>query len=100
MTLINQLKADLASAHVRQQAGRFTRLTLVAFGAQLAAVGTGHLSRDALAGLAVGALEAAYRQWAPVVPWRLVAQRLHLLTVPESSPVTGGGGAPQAPAGQ
>lgn len=100
--LVTQLQAELASAHVRQQAARFTRLTVIAVGAQLAALGTAHLTRDALAGLAVGALEAAYRQWAPVVPWQTLAERLHLVaaaTAPAVSPVTGGD-APQAPAGQ
>lgn len=79
MFLVDQIKADLASAHVRQQAGRFVRLTVVAFGAQIAAIGSGHLGRDALIGAAVGAVEAAYRQWAQVVPWAQLGERLHLV---------------------
>lgn len=74
--IVKQLRAELASTHVCQQAGRFARLAAVAFAAQLAALGTTHLTRDALAGVAVGAIEAAYRQWAPVVPWRTVAAKL------------------------
>jgi len=55
-TIINQLRAELADAHAAQQAARFGRLLLVTTGAQLAALGTAHLGRDALigAGCAVG----------------------------------------------
>jgi hypothetical protein len=77
--IIDQLRADLASAHLRQQAARFTRLTVVAFGAQLATLGTGHLGWEALAGVAVGAVEVGYRQWAPTVPWTQVTTRLREL---------------------
>ncbi len=87
MSLVDQIKTDLASAHVRQQAGRFVRLTAIAFGAQLAAIGTGHLDRSALIGAAVGAVEAAYRQWAPVVPWTALAERLHLLGAVQAAAV-------------
>ena len=81
--IVNEFRAELASAHLQAQVGRFVRLAVVTFGAQLAALGTGHLSRDALAGVAVGAVEAAYRQWAPVVPWAAIAARLHLLAAPQ-----------------
>lgn len=74
--VVDQLRADLASAHARAQAGRFGRLTIVAFLAQLAALGTGHLGWDAVGALAVGAVETAYRQWAPTVPWAQVTAKL------------------------
>lgn len=41
----------------------FARLALAAFAAQLAATGTGHLDAKGLASLALGALEAGYRQY-------------------------------------
>ncbi|WP_034090444.1 hypothetical protein [Streptacidiphilus albus] len=85
--IVNEFRAELASAHLQAQVGRFVRLAVVTFGAQLAALGTGHLSRDALAGVAVGAVEAAYRQWAPVVPWAAIAARLHLLAAQQPSAV-------------
>ncbi len=85
-TIINQLRAELADAHAAQQAARFGRLLLVTTGAQLAALGTAHLGRDALIGAAVGAVETAYRQWAPVVPWAVLAAKLHLIAaVPAAS---------------
>ncbi|MGK4583495.1 hypothetical protein [Kitasatospora sp. HPMI-4] len=104
MSLVDQLKADLTSAHAGAQLGRFLRLGVVAFGAQLATLGADHLGRDALIGAAVGAVEAAYRQWAPVVPWAEMAQRLHVLDairsvpapvappVPPAAPTAPGGG--------
>ncbi|MFI9271909.1 hypothetical protein ACIGXM_14480 [Kitasatospora sp. NPDC052896] len=79
MTLVDQVKADLKSAHLQEQAGRVVRLTTVAFGAQLVTLGTDHLGWKAVAGAAVGAIEAAYRQWAPTIPWAAVAARLHVL---------------------
>ena len=79
MFIVDQLKKDLASAHVRQQAARVVRLFVFAFASQLAALGTGHLDRTALLSLVVGAAEAVYRQIAPVVPWAALAERLHLL---------------------
>jgi len=96
-SILNEIKTELASTHARAQAGRFVRLAVVAFGAQLAALGTGHLTRDALAGVAVGAVEAAYRQWAPVVPWGQVAAKLHLVATPALAPTAASGGV-QAPA--
>jgi hypothetical protein len=87
--IVDQLRADLANAHLKQQAGRFGRLTIVAFAAQLATLGTGHLGWDAVGAVAVGAVEAAYRQWAPTVPWSAVAERLRDLLP---------GGSPAAPA--
>jgi len=77
--IITALRAELADAHAAQQAARFGRLLLVTTGAQLAALGTAHLGRDALIGAAVGAVETAYRQWAPVVPWAALAAKLHLI---------------------
>lgn len=79
MFVVDQLKRDLASSHLWQQAARVTRLFIFAFASQLAALGTSHLDRKALLSLLVGAAEAAYRQAAPVVPWTQLAQRLHLL---------------------
>lgn len=67
-SLVREFEREVRSAHVRQQVGRFVRLVVVAFVAQLAAVGTGHLGRAAVVAAAVGAVEAAYRQWAVVVP--------------------------------
>jgi hypothetical protein len=85
MHLIDQLRADLASAHLRAQAGRFGRLAIVAFGAQLATLGTGHIGWSALAAVLVGAVEVAYRQWVPTVPWKAVAARLREL-LPGTAP--------------
>ena len=76
MSLLDEIKKDTQSQLVRQQVGRFVRLGLVAFGAQLAVVGTAHLTRDVLASLAVGAVETAYRQWAPTVPWAPLESKL------------------------
>ena len=97
-SIINQLRADLADAHAAQQAARFGRLLLVTTGAQLAALGTAHLGRDALIGAAVGAVETAYRQWAPVVPWAALAARLHLLAAPPAPAVGAGPSAVPGPA--
>jgi len=92
MSLIDQIKADLASAHLLQQAGRFARLTGVTFAAQVAALGSDHLGRSAILGAAVGAVETAYRQAAPVVPWKQIAEhlgeRLHLLPAAAPAPST------------
>lgn len=74
--VIDELRKDVASAHLRAQAGRFARLAIVAFGAQLATLGTSHLGWDAVGALAVGAVETGYRQWARAVPWKAVAARL------------------------
>ena len=79
MHIIDQLRADLASAHLRQQAARFGRLAVVAFAAQLVTLGTSRLGWSAVAALAVGAVEVAYRQWVPTVPWPSVAARLREL---------------------
>jgi hypothetical protein len=103
MHIIDQLRADLASAHLRAQAGRFGRLTVVALGAQVAVLGTGRLGRDTLAAVAVGAIEAAYRQWVPTVPWKAVTARLrdllpgaHTPGPAAAPPATGG---PSTPTG-
>ncbi|NUR03055.1 MAG: hypothetical protein HOY79_43070 [Streptomyces sp.] len=105
--IVDELRADLASAHLKQQAGRFARLAVVAFAAQLATLGTGHLGWDAVGALAVGAVETAYRQWAPTVPWKTVAARLRDLLpggAPAASPIrpttgnsTSTGSTPSAP---
>lgn len=76
-SLIEELKADTKSRLVREQGGRFVRLAVTAFVAQLAAAGTTHLSGDALAAVAVGAVETAYRQSVPTVPWSAIAAKLH-----------------------
>jgi hypothetical protein len=85
MSVVDQLKKDLGSAHVRQQAARVLRLFVFAFVSQLAALGTDHIDRKVLLSVAVGALEAVYRQFAPVVPWASLADRLHLMNFVQSN---------------
>lgn len=65
----DELKADLQGVHLRAQAVRFLRLAGASFVLQVAALGAGHLSREALAAAGLGALEVAVRQVFPVVPW-------------------------------
>lgn len=77
--LIDQLKSELASTHAAEQAWRFLRLFVVSGAVQVAAIGPDQLGRDALISAGVGAAEAAYRQWIPAVPWRVVAAKLHLI---------------------
>ena len=97
--IITEVRAELADAHAAQQAARFGRLLLVTTGAQLAALGTAHLGRDALIGAAVGAVETAYRQWAPVVPWAALATKLHLIaSAPAPAPAPAPAASPAAPA--
>jgi hypothetical protein len=100
MSLITELRAELDSAHLRQQAGRILRITAVAAVAQVTALGTAHLDRTALTAAAVGVVEAVYRQVVPVTGWgplvRALAGRLHLpggtaaapLQAPPAAPVT------------
>jgi hypothetical protein len=78
MSLVEQIKEELASSHLREQAARLARITAVSFAAQVVALGQDHLGRDALVGAAIGAVEAGYRQWSPVVPWGQLASLLHL----------------------
>jgi hypothetical protein len=79
-SLIEELRAELASKQVRAQAGRFVRLTAAGLAAQTATLGTSHLDAKAAAAALVGVVEMAWRQWAPTVPWAAVAARLHLLS--------------------
>lgn len=98
-SLIEEIRAELASKQVRAQAGRFARLAATAFVAQLAALGTAHLGGDALAAVAVGAVETAYRQWAPTVPWSAIAAKLHLVAAQQNAPAAPAvSPAPQPPA--
>jgi hypothetical protein len=103
MHLIDQLRADLASAHLRAQAGRFGRLTVVAFGAQVATLGTGHIGWESVAAVCVGAVEVAYRQWVPTVPWKAVTAKLRDLLpgahTPGPAAVPPAAGDPSAPTG-
>jgi hypothetical protein len=86
MSFVDSIKQELASTHLREQAARLARLTAVSFAAQVVALGQDHLGRDALVGAAVGAVEAAYRQWSPVVPWGQLAQLLHLKEAQGATP--------------
>lgn len=61
---------DLMGVHTREQVWRIFRLTAVAFGAQLAALGPAHMTRDALIGAGIAAAEAVYRQITPAAPLR------------------------------
>lgn len=91
MSLIEELRADLANKQVRAQVGRFVRLTAAGLAAQVATIGTGHMGAEAAAAMVVGVVEVAWRQWAPTVPWSLVASKLtHLGAAPAL-------GAPAAP---
>lgn len=74
--LLAALERDLWSAQARQQLLRFGRLFVSALVLQVAALGGGHLGRSALVGAGVGALEVAFRQWVPVMPWTAVAARV------------------------
>jgi hypothetical protein len=76
-SLVQEITAELENKKVQAQVGRFVRLFVIAFGAQLAAAGTGDLTRDALISLGVGAAETAYRQLSPTVPWGRVLSALH-----------------------
>ncbi|GAA1977502.1 hypothetical protein [Kitasatospora viridis] len=96
MSLITDLRAELGSAYLQQQVGRLARITALAAGAQLTALGTGHLDRTALTAAAVGIAETVYRQVVPVAGWgplaRALAERLHLIApavpAPAPAPVT------------
>lgn len=82
MSLIDEVRTELGSAHLREQVGRVLRISALALAAQVTALGSSHLDRAALASAAVGATEAVYRQFAPTVSWsvvgRALASRLHL----------------------
>jgi hypothetical protein len=93
-SLVDFVKTEAGNKHVQAQVGRFVRLFVVAFGVQMAATGTGHLTRDALVGAAVGAVETAYRQLSPTVPWGKVVSALH-----RKAPATPAGPPAQPPAG-
>lgn len=72
---LREARTAARSAQAGQQVVRFCRLFVMAFVAQLAALGATHLGRSALVGAGVGALEVAFRQFAPVkpvVPWSVV----------------------------
>lgn len=92
MSLITEIRDDLHSAHLRAQVGRVARITALALAAQMTALGTAHLDRQALVGVGVGALEAVYRQLVPTVGWsaaaRAIADRLHLLGATPTAAVT------------
>ncbi|MEZ0066662.1 hypothetical protein ABIA32_002674 [Streptacidiphilus sp. MAP12-20] len=76
-SLVQEIKTELSDRFVRAQLGRFARLTVAGFVAELALLGTSHLDGKAFAAAMVGVVETAYRQWAPTVPWAQVAEKLH-----------------------
>jgi hypothetical protein len=78
MSLTTELRAELASAHLRAQAARVLRIGALALAAQVTALGDAHLDRTALVSAAVGALEAVYRQLAPTVLRSVLLERLRL----------------------
>jgi hypothetical protein len=86
MSLVDQLKSDLKTDHATAQFGRFLRLGVVAFAAQLTALGSDHLGWKALASAGVGAVEVAYREWAPTVSWAGITSRLRGLEGPRPVP--------------
>lgn len=92
MSLIEEIRAELADKQTRTQAGRFLRLTAAGLGAQLVMLGPTHVDGKTLAAMMVGVVEMAWRQWAPTVPWSLVAAKLHLATQQPTAPA-----APQQP---
>lgn len=62
------VRADLLRLHVRTQAVRFARLTVLAFAAQAAALGIHDWGWQALASVGLGAAETAARQLWPALP--------------------------------
>lgn len=87
------VRADLVRLHIRTQAIRFARLTILTFAAQAVALGIHNWGWQALASVGVGAAETAARQLWPALPIAEIKALLRL-SHPASKPPS----APAAPA--